>query len=92
MKNMPGPLAPPDLSDQDGILQLAHIPSQPERDDYILSSSCWACSVVTLTQKNKDRGSRAKQRRREAKASRIAQQPGPSGSPRSSRCKTLLVS
>ena len=47
--------------------------------------------ILTLTQKNKERGSRAKQRRREAKASRIAQQPGPSGSPGSSRCTTQSV-
>ena len=37
--------------------------------------------MVTLTQKNKERGRRARQRRREARASRTAQQPGPSGSP-----------
>ena len=37
--------------------------------------------MVTLTQKNKVRGRRARQRRREARASRMAQQPGPSGSP-----------
>ena len=37
--------------------------------------------VLTFTQKNKERGSSARQRSIEAKTSRTAQQPGPSGSP-----------
>ena len=36
---------------------------------------------LTFTQKNKERGSSARQRSKEAKTSRTAQQPGPSGSP-----------
>jgi hypothetical protein len=46
--------------------------------------------MLTLTQKNNESGSKAKQRRTEARARRIAQQPGPSGSPGSSSCTTLL--
>jgi hypothetical protein len=37
--------------------------------------------ILTLTQKNKERGISAKHRRTEARARRMAQQPGPSGSP-----------
>ena len=46
--------------------------------------------ILTLTQKNKESGIRARHRRTEARARRIAQQPGPSGSPGSRRGTEII--
>ena len=67
------------------ISQLSRIPWQPGKQMMFLIIHL---AQLTLTQKNRENGIRARQRRTDTRASRRAQQPGPSGSPGRSSCIT----
>ena len=79
----PAPWLLPPSADPGGISRLSRIPWQPEKQTVFLIMQIVMC---TLTQKNRENGIRARQRSKDTRASRRAQQPGPSGSPGSSSC------